>query len=49
MSPAAVKPSTSFCGLMGRVLKCTPVACSTALRMAGAGEMVGGSPSDLLP
>ena len=49
MSPAAVNCSTSFCGFSGRLSTATPVALSTALRMAGAGGMAGGSPSDLFP
>lgn len=41
--------ANSWWGVMGVVVSGTPVACRMALRMAGAGEHVGGSPRALVP
>ncbi|KAF5033915.1 hypothetical protein DSECCO2_601710 [anaerobic digester metagenome] len=46
---ASVKASNIRCGCNGMALMATPVALSTALRMAGATGIVGGSPRDLFP
>ena len=49
INPALTNSTNRRLGVMGMALTATPVASRTALRSAGAGLMIGGSPSDLLP
>ena len=49
ISPAFVKPSISLCGVRGISANPIPVACKTALRIAGAPGIAGGSPRALFP
>ena len=49
ISPSSRKRSNNICGVRGAVSISTPVAFSTALRMAGAPLVAGGSPSAFVP
>ena len=49
MSPARTNSLNSVLGVIGKVLIATPVAMRIAFLIAGAGEIIGGSPSALCP